>query len=324
MSKPTETSTPDSMTAARTYCIRRWSEVFENSQSRQYQRLTWTPLPNKHDGKSYRRLISMADGPALYGAWVLLVQVASKCPQRGVLADQDGPLDAEDLSHKTGCPAEVFAKAFEVLTNPKIAWLEVVSLSADQQHTNSGPTVALGNMPLNRTEENRTEEEKENAADAAGSLAEKSSKTKRPPKPQPQLVPELETLITAWNELPTGIAPRCARRSTTLVAAFGRANGQPEVQNALSDVAKLMATIREGSFLHGQNWFKFHWLFGKDRAGEWNACKIIEGNYRDRANSNRPSPAKWQGDCNDFAHLATNAPAAASGSAGGELDARTA
>lgn len=136
-----------------TYRIRRWSEIFENSQSRQYQKLTWTPLPNKHDGKSYRRLISMADGPALYGAWVLLVQVASKCPQRGVLADDDGPLDTEDLSHKTGAPAELFAKAFEALTHPKIAWLEVVSPTADQQHANSGPTAALGNMPLDRLDQ---------------------------------------------------------------------------------------------------------------------------------------------------------------------------
>lgn len=136
------------------YRIRNWSEVFENSQSRQYQRLTWTPLPNKHDGKSYRRLISMADGPALYGAWVLLVQVASKCPERGVLADQDGPLDAEDLSHKTGAPAELFARAFEVLTQPKIAWVEVVPLPADQQHANSGPTAAPRNMPLDRPDLN--------------------------------------------------------------------------------------------------------------------------------------------------------------------------
>ncbi len=148
-----------------TYRIRRWSEIFENSQSRQYQRLTWTPLPNKHDGKSYRRLISMADGPALYGAWVLLVQVASKCPQRGVLADDDGPLDAEDLSQKTGAPAELFARAFEALTHPKIAWLEVVSPTADQQHANSGPTAALGNMPLQRTEQNESETETEGFAE---------------------------------------------------------------------------------------------------------------------------------------------------------------
>lgn len=147
------------------YSIRNWSEVFENSQSRQYQRLNWTPLPNKHDGKSYRRLISMADGPALYGAWVLLVQVASKCPQRGVLADQDGPLDAEDLSHKTGAPAELFVRAFEALTHSKIAWLEVVPLPADQQHANSGPTAALGNMPLQRTEQNDSETETEGFAE---------------------------------------------------------------------------------------------------------------------------------------------------------------
>lgn len=198
----------------------------------------------------------------------------------------------------------------------------MVSATADQQHANSEPTVALGNMPLNRTEENRTKEKKESATDAAGSLPEKTSKTKRTAKTHPQFPPVLEALITAWNELPAGIAPRCTKRSSAIVSAFKRANGQPEVAAALSDVAKVMAAIREGSFLHGQNWFKFSWLFGKDRAGEWNACKIIEGNYRDRSNSNRPSPAKWQGDSNDFAHLTVPAAASAAGSAGGQLESR--
>lgn len=145
-------------------------------------------------------------------------------------------------------------------------------------------------------------------------------------KSQKQLaIPDqLDRLIDAWNQLPDGIAPRCNKRSATLVTAWQRATGQPDVAAVLSDAAKLMAAIREGSFLHGQPWFKFSWLFHKSRSGEFNAVKIIEGNYRDSNAKPRASAARWQGDADDFAHLATPAPAAAAAGAGRELDSRSA
>jgi hypothetical protein len=142
------------------YRVRHWDTIFENSRSRSFKKLDWVPIPNKHDGKSYRRLIAMENGLAMYAAWLLIVQVASKCPQRGVLADEDGPLDASDLSFKTGVPADVFVQAFQVLSSPEIGWLAIdpsdhcqradSALSASCQRADSA-------LSLNRTEENRTE-----------------------------------------------------------------------------------------------------------------------------------------------------------------------
>ena len=145
------------------YRVRDWDQHFENSRSRDYKKLDWVPIPNKHDGKGYRRLIALENGPALFAAWVLIVQVASKCPQRGVLADEDGPLDADDLSHKTGCPAEVFAQAFNALCQPKIGWMEAEQLTESVSTLTdavSTLTDSVSIMPLNRTEENRTEEKR--------------------------------------------------------------------------------------------------------------------------------------------------------------------
>lgn len=138
------------------YSIRRWDEIFENSQSRQHRRLSWVPVPNKHDGKSYRRLIARENGLALYGAWCLMVQVASKCPVRGVLADEDGPLDAEDLAAKTGGSAQLFAEAFELLSQPKLGWLTVVTPTAEQQHANSAVQDSASEQ--NRPVQNRKEQ----------------------------------------------------------------------------------------------------------------------------------------------------------------------
>jgi hypothetical protein len=115
------------------YTIRDWDDHFEVSQSRKCKRLHWVGIPIKHDGKSFRRLMLMEGGIEIYGAWILLVQVAAKCPVRGVLADADGPLDAEDLAIKTGCRPELFENAFKVLSDNRIGWLVV----ADWERTGS-------------------------------------------------------------------------------------------------------------------------------------------------------------------------------------------
>jgi hypothetical protein len=110
-----------------TFRIKDWDKHFENHESRKVKGVRWVALPNKHDGKSYRRLTALPDAPGVFAAWTLILQVASKMPVRGVLADEDGPLDSDDLSAMTGFPSEIFDQAFKALTQPKIAWLEEVS-----------------------------------------------------------------------------------------------------------------------------------------------------------------------------------------------------
>lgn len=117
---------------ARCYRIRNWDRLFETSESRKRVNLPWVAIPTKHDGKGYRRLMREF-GPAVYGAWILIVAVAAKCPTRGTLADADGPLSALDLADKTDCPVEVIEQALVGLTNERIGWLEIVNLPESQQ-----------------------------------------------------------------------------------------------------------------------------------------------------------------------------------------------
>lgn len=109
-----------------TYRIRHWDELFENSESRKVRSPRWVGMPNKHDGKGYRRLVSRSDGAELFGAWCLIVEVASKMPTRGTLADEDGPLTAEDLSVKTGIPTDTFERALQLLVDRPIGWMEIL------------------------------------------------------------------------------------------------------------------------------------------------------------------------------------------------------
>jgi hypothetical protein len=111
-----------------TYKITNWDEHFEIAQSRKGAswKMRWVAIPNKHDGKSYRRLVKMEEFGNIFAAWVLIVQVASKQVVRGTLEDIDGPITAEDLADCTGLPQQWFELALEVLADKKIGWLEVV------------------------------------------------------------------------------------------------------------------------------------------------------------------------------------------------------
>lgn len=144
-------------------------------------------------------------------------------------------------------------------------------------------------------------------------------------KKQQRLVPDqLDQLIAAWNQLPDGIVPRCHKRSEAIARLWTIATRHADVAAVLNDVPKLVAAIRESSFLHGQNWFRFSWLFGKSRSGEWNVCKIIEGNYRDRSNAKPKSAARWQGDASDFDHLTVAISSAAAAGDDRKLESRSA
>ena len=114
------------MSAKPTYRIRDWSEHFENHDSRKLRNLRFVCVPNRQDGKGYRRVAAHPRAPELFAAWVLILQVGSKMRERGFLVDEDGAIDAIDLAAMTGFPAAIFELAFEVLTDTKIGWLEAV------------------------------------------------------------------------------------------------------------------------------------------------------------------------------------------------------
>lgn len=147
------------------YRIRNWDENFETGESRKRKMaLTWIRVTTKHDGKSYRRLMRHEHAAAIYGAWILICAVAGKCPVRGVLADEDGPLTIDDLEDKTGLPAEQFQQAIEVLESERFKWLETIEYhpnlpehqQASGEHARSAPTTLHHTTPQDTTVHNPT------------------------------------------------------------------------------------------------------------------------------------------------------------------------
>lgn len=144
-----------------TYRIRDWDAHFETAESRKLNKTRWVPMPTKQDGKGYRRIAQHQDGVAIFCAWNLIVQVASKMPTRGVLVDEDGPLDADDLSVKTGFPAAIFTTALDVLVSDKVGWvaIEVNGKKGKSARVRQSPP-EIPDVPADSSLEGKGKEEK--------------------------------------------------------------------------------------------------------------------------------------------------------------------
>jgi len=120
-----------------------WLLNFENNRSRELKKLDWVPVPNKHDGDGLTMLLEHENGAAHFGAWNMIIQVASKCDPRGTLVRHGGKIhDSASLSRMTRIPREIFDEVIPRLVDDEIGWLEYVSLSdvVTFPHEDAGPT----------------------------------------------------------------------------------------------------------------------------------------------------------------------------------------
>lgn len=177
-------NTPDPPTA-KLYRIRDWNRHFENNRSRLIQAMSWVPVPNKHDGEGYRTIMAEPDGLMIYGAWHLILQVASKCRTRGILARDDGtPLTARAIALKTGClEVQAIQRALDFCSSPEVGWIDVVtienrpktveaSLQRQVSVTETSGERQEGGNEQNRTEQKGRKEDRETPARAPGADSE--------------------------------------------------------------------------------------------------------------------------------------------------------
>ena len=108
------------------YKIRDWAALFENNRSRTVIELSWVPIPNRHDGENFSLIMAQPDGAKIFSAWILMLQVASRCQPRGTLVrDNKIPHNADSLAMKTRAPKEWFDLGLNFLEN-NTDWLEIV------------------------------------------------------------------------------------------------------------------------------------------------------------------------------------------------------
>ena len=135
------------------YRIKNWNDVYENNRSRTVKDLSWVPIPNRHDGEAYSRLMVQNDASIIFTVWILLLQVASRCHPRGsLLTSSCQPHNPESLAIKTRGKQEWFEKSIPFLV--QIGWLE-----EERQEGVSVLTSSCQSGDEERTE--RTERKKE-------------------------------------------------------------------------------------------------------------------------------------------------------------------
>lgn len=104
-----------------------WKQHYENNRTRELKTMKWIPVTTKQDGDGYTQIMDHPQGAAHYGAWIAILQVAAKCPERGVLEFEKSngarePYTPESLSRRIRVPAAILATAIKRLLD--IGWLE--------------------------------------------------------------------------------------------------------------------------------------------------------------------------------------------------------
>jgi len=146
------------------YKVKDWQRHFENNRSRTVEHLRWVCVPNRHDGEGYATVMEQENAAELFAAWVLILQVASKCQERGTLLREDGtPLTARAMAIKTRAPENWFKNAFKFFSI-KVKWL-------DCQETD---TQLSGNCQETDTQVTKKEGKEGNGMEGKGSRASKA------------------------------------------------------------------------------------------------------------------------------------------------------
>jgi len=104
------------------FTVKDWDSLFENHASRKLKGLGWVPIPNSHDSIAYCRMMARKDGPEIFAAWILIVQLASRCTDRGILASSDGrAYGPDEMAVKTRGPERIFSLALPYLC--QVGWM---------------------------------------------------------------------------------------------------------------------------------------------------------------------------------------------------------
>jgi len=136
-----------------------WDEHYENNRTREMKRMSWVPMPVKHDGDGYTELLDHPNGAAHFGAWCALVQVAARCGTRGTLLRDSRTTPQEgaeshnpaSLARMTRIPEAVWVEVLPRLVS--IGWIEGYEIP--QEGAAIPQVVAMNGTELNGTERNR-------------------------------------------------------------------------------------------------------------------------------------------------------------------------
>jgi hypothetical protein len=78
------------------YRIKNWQDIYENNRTRGWKNIQWVPIPKRLSGDGYCMIMEdekgnrRKDGPAIFGTFIAIVELAADCNPRGDLLKSDG------------------------------------------------------------------------------------------------------------------------------------------------------------------------------------------------------------------------------------------
>jgi hypothetical protein len=115
--------------AMKLYRICDWNELYECNRTRELKHMQWLPVPVKLDGDGYAAIMEQPDGPALYGTWYAILQVAARCKPRGILQRGAGiPHDGATLARLSRIKVREIERALNFFTN-EVQWIEYTEVT---------------------------------------------------------------------------------------------------------------------------------------------------------------------------------------------------
>ena len=108
--------------------IKNWHIYFENGQTRRIKNLTYSLSPVDHSSITRKALLRKgAAGHTALAVFSELIDLATRCPQRGLLVDGAGPITLEHIASTTGLAQGDVELGLEVLASKEVAWITHVA-----------------------------------------------------------------------------------------------------------------------------------------------------------------------------------------------------
>lgn len=109
------------------YRVSNWNALYENNRTKEIKRLLWVPVPNSMDGAGYTELVDHPNGAAHFGAWIAILEIASRQEVRGEIP-QSSAGTSQALARISRLPVSVFDEVF-----PRLIELQWVEPTGNQQ-----------------------------------------------------------------------------------------------------------------------------------------------------------------------------------------------
>jgi hypothetical protein len=125
------------------YAINKWSEVFENADSRKRQRLGFYYMPSGCDSSGYLGLMSEfepAEAWQAYGIFVALCQHTATMTKdlRGKFQNTDGtPMTTKRLALIVRADLSILERSLEILMDQRVAWMSATDVPSTCQQSAS-------------------------------------------------------------------------------------------------------------------------------------------------------------------------------------------